>query len=354
MTAALSPEALVRARCMMAVYHARHWAETTEELEVLAVECEFTAPLTNPDTGATSRTWQRAGKFDALVRTRRGGTVLVVEHKTSSDDITPGSDYWTALTLDGQVSGYLEGARALGYEVAGCLYDVLGKPSHRRLLATPPESRKYTQEKRDRLGNVVEPSRLYAGQRDDDETLDAYEDRLLGAMCVDPQRYAVRGTVVRIGDETTEAAADDWATGRAVRDAELADRWPRNPDACRRYGRLCSYWPICAGQAAADDSRFTRTRPHRELPLLPTEGRFLTASSMRTFRRCQREYRHRYVTGIVPAGEEAESLTFGTAVHAALEVWWLAVRDGSPPDVALADALSALDHTTRNEKETAA
>jgi hypothetical protein len=40
--------------------------------------------------------------------------VLVVEHKTSSEDVTPGSFYWSRLRMDGQVSVYFDGARALG------------------------------------------------------------------------------------------------------------------------------------------------------------------------------------------------------------------------------------------------
>lgn len=52
-------------QAMLTGYHAR-WAD--EPLEVLAVEQEYTAPLINPETGASSRTFIRAGKLDAIVR----------------------------------------------------------------------------------------------------------------------------------------------------------------------------------------------------------------------------------------------------------------------------------------------
>jgi hypothetical protein len=46
--------------------------------------------------------------------------------------------------MDGQVSTYFDGAASLGLDVAGCIYDVIGKPGIRPLQATPVEARKYT------------------------------------------------------------------------------------------------------------------------------------------------------------------------------------------------------------------
>lgn len=72
---------------------------------------------------------RRAGKIDAIVSDRDSG-LFVREYKTSSDDISPGSDYWVRLRRDPQVVGYLVAARALGYDVDGVIYTVIRKPRH--------------------------------------------------------------------------------------------------------------------------------------------------------------------------------------------------------------------------------
>jgi len=246
-----------RARALIVGYDAR-WAD--QRYETLGVEVAFVAPLVNPDTGAASRTYSLAGKIDAIVRDAHG-RVLIVEHKTSSEDVSTGSEYWRRLVMDGQVSVYFEGARSLGHDVEGCLYDVIAKPGLRPYKATPPESRKYTKD-----------GSLYANQREEDETPDAYEARLLEAIAAAPDKFFARGEVPRLETELDEARADAWQTGRLLRESELAGRAPRNPDACVRYGRTCDFFDVCAGQASLDDpSRFIRlTHSHPELSGSPT------------------------------------------------------------------------------------
>jgi len=72
----IDPVDLIRAEELMLGYHVR-WRG--ERLDVLAVEREFRAPLINPATGKPSRTWQRAGKMDAVVRAREVEGVEGVE-----------------------------------------------------------------------------------------------------------------------------------------------------------------------------------------------------------------------------------------------------------------------------------
>lgn len=242
----------IRAEIVMRGYDARWGAEP---ITVLAVEQEFEAAIVNPSTGKESRTFVQGGKIDAVARLADGRTVIV-EHKTSSEDISPGSEYWRRLSIDAQVSTYYAGARSLGYDVEGCLYDVIGRPAHRPLAATPVESRKYTKE-----------GRLYANQRDRDETPEEFGLRLAEAIAENPERYYARGPVVRLAEDEIEAAADTWQTTRALREAELADRWPRNPDACSRYGRTCAFFDVCTRSASLEDgTRFRKAeRPHEEL-----------------------------------------------------------------------------------------
>ena len=254
-----------RAHALIIGYHYR-WIDADgahlhkgHRVEVLAVEAEFRAPLVNPATGGESRTFQRAGKIDALVRV--AGQCYTVEHKTSAEDITPGSEYWQRLTLDAQVSNYHVGARALGYQPVGCIYDVLGKPALRPLKATPPEARKYVQK----------TGALYANQRADDETPAEYHTRLLNYIADHPDTSYARGEVVRLEQDEQDAAFDQWQTAASIRESTNAARWPRNPDACQRYGHTCAFFPVCTGIASLDDpTRYRRSeRVHEELTAPP-------------------------------------------------------------------------------------
>lgn len=221
----------VKAEELLRGYDA-HWGEPPDD--VIGVEVEFRAPMLNPQTGAASRTWTHAGKIDALIPS------VVIEHKTTSESISDDSDhYWQRLALDFQVSGYVIGAESLGHEVQATLYDVLKKSTLRPLKATPLEDRKYTKPTK------TEPSRLYANQREADETPEEYALRLREDIAADPERYFQRRVIPRLESQIADYRLSVWQAGRAIREAELAGRSPMNPDACFRFGR-CPFWDACA------------------------------------------------------------------------------------------------------------
>ena len=279
------PYDLARAQALLIGYDAR-WAD--EPYEVLGVEQEFRAPLPydgplDPAApwvygGAETRPpWTMGGKLDALVRDQRGD-IYVVEHKTTSEDASPGSAYWARLRLDGQVSLYHLGAAALGYEVAGVLYDVLVKPALKPERATPEAARKWTKARTVKCpacrgplpgcatcggtGKLeVEPPRLYAGQRDKDEAPEDYRARLVQELASDPDRYFRRAVVVRLDRERRQHLQElrAWAQ-RMGADGEA----PTNPDACTRYGSVCPFLGLCTGERTESD--YERVSwPHPEL-----------------------------------------------------------------------------------------
>lgn len=229
----------VRAEVMLGGYHFR-WRD--EPYEVLAVEAQFDTPLINPGTGAPSRTWRLSGKLDVILRDLRDGQKRSMEHKTSSEDVTPGSVYWKRLRMDGQISVYFDGAKSLGHEVAGCVYDVLAKPAIRPLKATPVGSRKYKAN-----------GEIYANQREQDETPEEFRIRLVETITADPAGHYQRGEVVRLENEIEEARYDTWQIAQQIQEALRMERYPRNPDACVRYGRTCPYFDVCTGGAALED-----------------------------------------------------------------------------------------------------
>ena len=223
--------------------------------ERIGAEIGFEAPLMNPETGGTSKTWVLAGKIDAIAKDKTTGKHIIIEHKTTSQDIGPGSDYWKKLPIDGQVSGYYVGASTLGYEVDVCLYDVIRKPTIKPYKATPEENRKYKKD-----------GTLYAGQHETDETPDEWYARLKKDIAERPEYYFQRIEVVRSESDLSDYLFDMWAVGREIADAERIGRWSRNPNACSVYGS-CEYFDVCTGCASLDDVTLFRKAetPNEEL-----------------------------------------------------------------------------------------
>lgn len=241
------PFVRARATAMLIGYDA-FWS--LEGYEALAVEQSFRLPLVNPETGHPSRTWVLGGTVDGIVR-GPDGRVWVLEHKTTSEDASPGSPYRRRLAMDGQVSQYVEGAQALGFDVAGVIYDVLVKPDLRPLQPTPPDKRKYTK-----------AGALYAGQRERGETPVEYGARVVDALAAAPHRYFARVEVVRLEQERADWRFDVWQLAEQMRASARTGRAPKNPDACFRYGTPCAFFDACTGVAALDDeARFVRAAP---------------------------------------------------------------------------------------------
>lgn len=213
----------------------RRWFDRAAELEVLGVEVEYRCAQLNPATMARGRTWELGGKIDAIARRRSDGHVLVVEHKTSSETIESDADhYWQTLALDGQISGYVVGAESLGHAVDEVLYDVIRKVGMRPLRATAPETRKYTKD-----------GRLYANQRETDETPDEYRARVRADIESAPEKYFQRRSIPRTESQIADYLQDAWQFGRMMRDMELDGYAPRNSEACHRFG-VCPMWLVCS------------------------------------------------------------------------------------------------------------
>jgi len=257
-------------------YSARWGAE---EFEVLAVEQHFEIPLINPDTNGQSRTFRLAGKIDAIVRV--GDRVLILEHKTSGEDIGPDSRYWTKLAIDGQVSGYYMGAKSLGYDVDGCLYDVLRKPSIRP-ASVPLTDEEGVKIVLDAEGNRVRTKDGKKWRETGDsaqgyvlqsrpETTEEWYQRLTADIAAQPDRYFRRLEVPRLDADLVEYLGDMWAVGREIAEAQQTKRWPKNPRSCDVYSG-CPYFEVCAGRESIDNPHvFQTVNIHRELTTTTTE-----------------------------------------------------------------------------------
>lgn len=78
-----------------------------------------------------SRSFDSAGKIDGL-GVLHDGRIVLWEHKTCSEDLSPESDYWVRLRFNSQVLQYVYAARQLGWDVETVVYDVTRKPSIRQ------------------------------------------------------------------------------------------------------------------------------------------------------------------------------------------------------------------------------
>lgn len=218
--------------------------------------------------------------------------------------------------MDRQIGVYLRAAQHIGMDVRGIGYDVIGKVQLRPLKATPLESRKYTKPTK------AEPeSRLYANQRDRDETPEEYGARCLAAIVAEPDAYYQRAIPVRLFQEQHECAVDVWQTAGAIRDARRLNVFPRNPDACFTWNRACDFLSVCAGDVPIDDPLLFRReeREHEELEEVFEDDRaVLTQSCMRTFQSCPRRYQHRYVHRARPVARP-DTLRTGSSVHRGVE-----------------------------------
>jgi hypothetical protein len=253
----VDPFALATCEVMLIAYTALYGEQT---LETVCVEQSFEVPLVNPETGVASRTYRIGGKFDGIARD--GDRLVVVEHKTTASDIEQGSLYWKRVqTLDTQVSLYLAGARAAGYAVEACLYDVARKPGLKPLKATPEESRKWTKPTK------ADPTpRIYANQREHNETPEEYAQRVADDIAERPERYFSRAEIVRLEKDDDGHAYDTWQQARMMREAELAGYAPKNPDSCSAFSG-CPYLPVCSHETTIEDDSLYRTADtaHEEL-----------------------------------------------------------------------------------------
>ncbi len=270
---------LARAGALIIGYDAR-WGDTP--YEVISVEGLIVTPLVHPHTGEQSPAYELGMKLDVLVRDPRDGRVKVIEHKSSAEDISLGSTYWQALKISSQLSTYIAGAKADGYDVEEVVYDVIGKPELRP-KGVPLTDAQGAKIVHDANGERVRTAKGKWRETGDTalgyvvqtrpETSVEFHARIVAEISSEPEAYYRRGVVVRLEAEEQEAALDLWQTAEMISEAEAANRWPRNPGACIRFKRPCTYFDVCTGSASISDPALYRVAEtaHEELALEAAE-----------------------------------------------------------------------------------
>jgi RecB family exonuclease len=228
----LDPHEMALVVAMFTV-HRERWSGDT--LEVVATELEFNLPLRNPETGAATPIFRFAGKIDRIYRLP-DGRLAIQDYKTTTEDLTPGSDYWLRLSLDQQMSLYVLAARELGHDVQTILYDVTLRPLLRPYRKTPDDK---IQLKKD--------GTPYANTRLQDETPFEFTVRVAEAMRADPARYFARHEIARLDQDLDETKAECWHQQQVIREMQRTGRWYRSPGSCVNPYR-CAYLPICGNR----------------------------------------------------------------------------------------------------------
>lgn len=282
------PYETARLRAMVLAYHLR-WRD--HDWRVLTVERPFLAPFRLhehllPGDYIEHPHYERDGRIDAIIVDSDDNT-WACEHKSHLGALDPDDDYWIKLRSDAQCSDYHVGARALGHDISGIIYDVVCKPDLDPLKATPVDKREMTigwgcthcgggKDARGtglfypggapplppndcitckgtgwRAATGKSPSgepRYKSHVRLHDETPGEYGLRCFETMITEPDRYLIRRAVVRLHDEIREHEHDDWATVQEIDEDKRRDHHPRNPDACFTFGGGgCEMRPVCWG-----------------------------------------------------------------------------------------------------------
>lgn len=229
---------------VLRLLHGYFWRWENDGIEVVATEQEFKLPLVNPTTGHKSTTAMVAGKIDKIIRLP-DGRLAIMEHKTTSDSLDTGSDYWARLRLDQQISLYMLAARALGHDVQTVLYDVIRKPS----IAPKIVDRK-------------------TGRR---ESPEEFGDRLTTDLGTRPDFYFGRREIPRLEADLTEFQAELWDQHKTLSTCRKYGRWYRNTNACLHPYR-CDYFELCSNGIDASETvplGFVKlTNCHPELSLV--------------------------------------------------------------------------------------
>lgn len=242
------------ARAMMTGYAARY---RTEEFEIVALEKAFEGRITNPVTGAASRSFVLAGKVDGIVRV--GRDYYLLEHKTASH---VDGDYLEKLWCDFQVTLYCHYVeQTLGIKIAGVIYNVLVKA---KLQQGQGETELEFEARRAELLAKSKTGKSSA-TRKLPESDEAFHARLL-AKYAEPGMFH-REVLYISRDQFDAMRSDLWEFTQQFLDARRRGVFYRNTSHCFAYHRPCAYFPLCRSNGSENviDNFYETKPPHEEL-----------------------------------------------------------------------------------------
>jgi hypothetical protein len=172
------------------------------------------------------------GEMDSVGVRRGVQRTEIMETKTTSKDIGPGSDYWRQITnVDPQSTIYLFAAKELGIADPWLTWDVMRKPELRQKK---------------------------------DEADDDFESRVLEDISERFHYYYQRAQIVRSDEEHQAAVRDINGTLHLMQVTRMLPEAPRNVDACFTFHRPCDFLPVCSGSHSIEDPTLYKDKEKRE------------------------------------------------------------------------------------------
>ena len=192
------------------------------------------------------REWE--GQIDERLVTPDGRTGIM-ERKTTSDSLSPESDYWKKLRMDVQCGLYGLAAGRPDF----ILYDVVRKPALEPKLIAQKDRARMLRE----LEHGAHPGfATYFGEEFPSEVVlpaleqqrenePLYGARLTADIGDRPDHYFARREVSRTAADYEALQHDLLAQAKLIELQQHTNLWPRNPDACNQFG-TCEFFRLCS------------------------------------------------------------------------------------------------------------
>ena len=324
---------LVAAKCigLMVGYDKRWLEETVATFDVDGIEYFVESDLWNPETNRKSRSFRIAGILDISATRKDNGHRVIMDHKTTSDDIEDAAGpYWMQLVVEAQPSHYMLLEWLNGRKVDDAIWDVVRKPAIRPRKVSKVDASAVAVSGRYFNAEMPDASLRYLRENLHEDGV-LYSARL-AHLCgtEEPKRYFARRSVPRMDSELREWAIELWGHSQDVLYARRDNRWPKNAKACIAYSRPCMYLGICSGYDTPNSDKWIKKQQvHNELTIIESDGRgVLTNSRIGVFQLCRKKHYYQYELGIERLDEEeAEALYFGSLWHLAQAAWWTAIKN---------------------------
>ncbi len=240
-------------------YH--HYGARDTLFSSISPEIEFHQDLPG------SRSFRDAGKIDGI-GVLADGRSAIKEHKTTSDDIGPDSDYWMRLRFNPQLLQYVSAARQMGIQIETAIYDVARKPGiqPKQIPMLDDQGRKVVL---DSTGNRVMKKDGQPRESGDAEkgyvvqsrveTPKEFGDRLFQDTLARPDFYFARREVPILDQDLDEFRAQRLVVSRMIlasraqekHQARRSQAWPRNIGMACDW---CEYAVFCLQNLSVDAS----------------------------------------------------------------------------------------------------
>jgi len=240
-----------KGHAMLTAYYTGYRESDREKWEVLGIEQNVKYKLMDG--------LDLIGRYDVLLKDRKTGKIYVMDHKTTKSEIEdPGGDYWFALNIAPQPTGYqLALEQELGEEVF-IIYNVL-----RTHTSKGPKMKPGTRKKKDESDDEWAERKALST-----ETIDEYCERLTEEYLEKPSAYFQRSEIARTAKDKEEWKAEFELNAAQMSHCKVYGVYPKHVTACRNYGRMCSYAMVCSNLESIDNNEVFYTKPHKHMELV--------------------------------------------------------------------------------------